>query len=151
MATFTELLSYDNDVFRAYVFWSTILIVKTLSMSFLTARQRFKNKVFANPEDAGPQKAKVKYDDPDVERVRRAHRNDLENVFPFILVAFFYVLTNPEAYLAINLFRAAVISRIVHTLVYAVWVIPQPARGLAFFVCLGSTLFMAFKTIVFFI
>ncbi|GAB0094416.1 Glutathione transferase [Sergentomyia squamirostris] len=151
MVDFSDLVSNDNVVFKSYVFWSTILIVKTLFMAFLTARQRFKNKTFANPEDAGKYKAKVKYDDPDVERVRRAHRNDLENIFPFIFVGFFYVLTNPEAALAINLFRAAAIARIVHTLVYAVVVVPQPARGLAFFVCLGSTLYMAFKCICFFL
>ncbi|XP_055683902.1 microsomal glutathione S-transferase 1-like [Lutzomyia longipalpis] len=151
MVDFSDIISNENVVFRAYVFWSTVLIVKTLAMSFLTGRQRFKNKVFANPEDAAGKKLKVKFDDPDVERVRRAHRNDLENIFPFVLVAFFYVLTNPEPALAINLFRAAGIARIVHTLVYAVWVVPQPARGIAWVVCLGSTLYMAFKSIVFFI
>ncbi|XP_055689054.1 microsomal glutathione S-transferase 1-like [Lutzomyia longipalpis] len=151
MVAFTELISYENDVFRAFVFWSTVLIVKTMFMSPLTGLQRFKNKSFANPEDSAMYKTKPKFDDPNVERVRRAHRNDLENIFPFVLIAFFYVLTNPQAWLAINLFRVAAIARIVHTVVYAVVVVPQPARALAFFVCLAVTLYMAFQTIVFFL
>uniref|UniRef100_A0A1L8E4B1 Microsomal glutathione S-transferase 1 n=1 Tax=Nyssomyia neivai TaxID=330878 RepID=A0A1L8E4B1_9DIPT len=151
MVNFSDLISNDNDVFRSFAFWSTVLLVKVLAMAPLTARQRFRKMVFANEEDAKGLKGKVKLDDPNVERVRRAHLNDLENVFPFILVAFLYVLTNPDAWLATNLFRIAVIARIVHTIVYAVVVVPQPARGLSWFVCYGATLFMAFRTIVFFL
>ncbi|XP_055692443.1 microsomal glutathione S-transferase 1-like [Lutzomyia longipalpis] len=150
MVKFFDIISNENEVFRSFAFWSVVLLVKTLAMAYLTGRVRWTKKVSANEEDAAKYNAKIKFDDPDVERVRRAHRNDLENIFPFILVAFFYVLTNPEPTLAINLFRIAAIARIIHTLVYAVWVVPQPARGLAFFVCLASTLYMAFKTILFF-
>lgn len=92
---------------------------------------------------------KPKFGDEDVERVRRAHRNDLENILPFIAVAFFYVLTSPQAFIAINLFRAAAIARIVHTLVYAI--IPtQPARAISWFVCYGATGYMAVQTALFF-
>jgi uncharacterized paraquat-inducible protein A len=45
MASVVELLSRNNPVFSAYVFYSTILILKMLAMSALTARQRFKKKV----------------------------------------------------------------------------------------------------------
>lgn len=41
----SELISYDNDVFRTYAFWVAVLVVKMLGMSLLTAIQRFKNKV----------------------------------------------------------------------------------------------------------
>lgn len=92
-------------------------------------------------------KLKVKFDDPNVERVRRAHRNDLENILPFFAIGLLYTLTNPSAFLAINLFRAVGISRIVHTLVYAVVVVPQPARALSFFVALIATAYMAFQVI----
>lgn len=43
----SELISYDNDVFRTYAFWVAVLVVKMLGMSLLTAIQRFKNKVKA--------------------------------------------------------------------------------------------------------
>ncbi|KAH8403568.1 hypothetical protein KR009_008575 [Drosophila setifemur] len=93
-------------------------------------------------------KLKVKFDDPNVERVRRAHRNDLENILPFFAIGFLYVLTNPSAGLAITLFRAVGIARIVHTIVYAVVVLPQPSRALSFFVALGATIYMALQVIV---
>ena len=99
--------------------------------------------IFISPEDtAGLKNAKVKYDDPDVERVRRAHLNDLENIPAFIFAAWLFVLTNPPAWLALNLFRAFTFARIVHTLVYAVVVIPQPARALSWGVGYGVTGYM---------
>ncbi|BFG01744.1 microsomal glutathione S-transferase 1 [Drosophila madeirensis] len=148
MASVVELLSLTNPVFKSYVFWTGVLVLKMLFMSVLTGMQRFKTKTFANPEDLLSPKLKVKFDDPNVERVRRAHRNDLENIVPFLIVGLLYTLTNPSAFLAINLFRAVGIARIVHTLVYAVVVIPQPARALSFFVAAGATVYMAFQIMV---
>ncbi|XP_053678846.1 microsomal glutathione S-transferase 1-like [Anopheles nili] len=150
----TTLLNNINDeVFRTYVFWAAVLVVKMLAMSLLTGRQRFQKKVFANPEDIKSSKkdAVPKFDDPDVERVRRAHRNDLENILPFFTIGLLYMLTNPEPFIAINLFRVVAICRILHTLVYAVVVIPQPARGLSWGVAYMATGYMAFKTILFFL
>jgi hypothetical protein len=45
MAPVVELLSRNNPVFSAYVFYSTILVLKMLAMSPLTVRQRFRKKV----------------------------------------------------------------------------------------------------------
>ncbi|XP_004536911.1 microsomal glutathione S-transferase 1 [Ceratitis capitata] len=142
-----DLASLDNEVFKTYVFWSAVLVLKLLSMSLLTAMQRFKTKTFANPEDLLDKRLKVKFDNPDVERVRRAHRNDLENIIPFFVIGFLYVLTDPIPGLAINLFRAVGIARIVHTIVYAVFVVPQPSRALAFFVAFGATAYMGFQVV----
>ncbi|KRF82510.1 microsomal glutathione S-transferase 1 isoform X2 [Drosophila virilis] len=142
-----ELLTLTNPVFKSYTFWTGVLVIKMLAMSLLTAIQRFKTKTFANQEDLMSPKLKVKFDDPNVERVRRAHRNDLENILPFFIIGLLYTLTNPSAFLAINLFRAVGISRIAHTLVYAVVVVPQPARALAFFVALLATAYMALQVI----
>lgn len=77
--------------------------------------------------------------DEDVERVRRAHLNDLENIPVFLVAAGLYVLTNPCPTLALNLFRAFTAARITHTLVYAVVVVPQPARALSWFIGYGIT------------
>ncbi|KAK9504949.1 hypothetical protein O3M35_009115 [Rhynocoris fuscipes] len=149
MSTIVNILSLDNPVFKAYLFYSGVLVVKLMSMSLLTGRQRFRKKVFSNPEDAAADpKAKVKLDDPDVERVRRAHLNDLENIPIYFVASFGYMLTNPEPALAINLMRAFTAARIAHTLVYAVVVVPQPSRALAFMVGYGVTGFMAFKTLM---
>ncbi|XP_046802945.1 microsomal glutathione S-transferase 1-like [Lucilia cuprina] len=144
-----ELISFDNEVFRSYVLWGTIMVTKMLLMGPLTALQRFKNKTFNNPEDLTSKDNKVKFDDPDVERCRRAHRNDMENIVPYLALGFYYVITNPSADIAINVFRAVGIARIVHTLVYAVFVIPQPARVLSYMVGLVATVYMAIRIMIY--
>lgn len=60
-----------------------------------------------------------------------------------MVASFAYIMTNPSVYLATWLFRAFVFGRIAHTLVYAVVVVPQPARGIAFFVGYLTTAYMA--------
>lgn len=106
--------------------------------------------VFANSEDAATtKKAKVAFDDPDVERVRRAHLNDLENVVPWFLATWIWLGTGPSTWLAGLLIRAFVASRILHTVVYAVVPLPQPSRAIAFFVGFAITGYMAVSTILF--
>uniref|UniRef100_A0A1I8Q0M9 Microsomal glutathione S-transferase 1 n=1 Tax=Stomoxys calcitrans TaxID=35570 RepID=A0A1I8Q0M9_STOCA len=105
---------------------------------------------FANPEDCLlSKKDKVAYDNPHIERVRRAHLNDLENILPFFIAGLFYVLTDPSAFLAINLFRLVAAARILHTIVYAVVVIPQPARFLAYGAAYLPTIYMASQVVIF--
>lgn len=41
-----DLLSVDNPVFRNYVVWSGVLLLKTLAMSILTGSKRFRTKVY---------------------------------------------------------------------------------------------------------
>ncbi|NP_001156173.1 microsomal glutathione S-transferase 1-like [Acyrthosiphon pisum] len=148
------MISFEVDevLFRTYVFYTAILVLKVLAMAPLTAKQRFAKMVFANPEDAKMNpKSKVKYDDADIERVRRAHLNDLENIPLFIIVCFGYLLTIPNVYIAINLIRLFVASRIIHTIVYAVVVLPQPARGLSWFAGFATTVYMAVQVILSFV
>ncbi|XP_060873375.1 microsomal glutathione S-transferase 1-like [Metopolophium dirhodum] len=148
------MISFEVDevLFRTYVFYTAILVLKVLAMAPLTAKQRFAKMVFANPEDAKMNsKSKVKYDDADIERVRRAHLNDLENIPLFIIVCFGYLLTSPNAFIATNLIRLFVASRIIHTIVYAVVVLPQPARGLSWFAGFATTVYMAVQVILSFV
>lgn len=46
------------------------------------------------------------------------------------------------------LFRIATIGRYVHTLVYAVYPVPQPARGLSWLTCYATTAYMAVVTLM---
>lgn len=55
--------------------------------------------------------------DEKVERVRRGHLNDLENIPAFLIAAFFYILSEPSVQMALWLIRVAVIARILHTIV----------------------------------
>ena len=68
-----------------------------------------------NPEDAR-EGMEIKKDD-DVERVRRAHLNDLENIPPFLIGALMYVMSEPDVTVALWLIRVAVSARIIHTIV----------------------------------
>lgn len=90
-------------------------------------------------------------DDEDVERVRRALLNDLENVIPFLLVGLLYVLTKPGKYSSAWLFSIAGTARILHTIVYTIVVIPQPARAICFLTCFGIQIYMIFKVLFYFI
>ncbi|KAI9590153.1 microsomal glutathione S-transferase 1 [Glossina fuscipes] len=149
IAQLADILTLRNDVFKAYLFWSAVLVLKMLAMSWLTAVQRVATNTFANAEDCFRRKDKVKYDEARVERVRRAHRNDMENILPFFIIGFLYVLTDPSKFLAINLFRIVAFGRLIHTLVYAVVCVPQPARALSFAVAHLSTAYMAYHVLLY--
>ncbi|XP_062138565.1 microsomal glutathione S-transferase 1 isoform X2 [Drosophila sulfurigaster albostrigata] len=138
-----QLLTLDNPVFCCYLFWATVLVVKMLLMSLLTALQRFRYKIFPNEEDLFFKNIEVQFDDPHVERVRRAHRNDMENILPYFIMGLIYLSTDPNPTVACNLFRVAAVARILHTLVYAVYPVPQPSRILAFATMLLITFYMA--------
>ncbi|KAL1513113.1 hypothetical protein ABEB36_002575 [Hypothenemus hampei] len=140
----------EQPVFRTYVFYVAILSLKLLAMSVLTSIQRFKHSAFANPEDAGPRKLKVNVNE-NVERVRRAHLNDLENIPIFFVVALIYLTTNPPVFLATMLIRLFTISRFIHSFVYAVVVLPQPSRALSFAVGYFITGYMAVNSIFYYL
>nr|AIL23554.1 microsomal glutathione S-transferase [Tenebrio molitor] len=140
----------ENPVFRTYCFYSSILVVKMLFMSPLTGLTRFRFKAFANPEDGATMKIKPRVDDK-VERIRRAHLNDLENISVFYVIGFIYTLTNPSVAWATLLFRVFTAARFIHTFVYAVFVVPQPARALSWATGFVITGYMAFKSIMHFL
>ncbi len=86
--------------------------------------------------------AVVTTNDPDVERVRRNHLNDIENIVPFVLVGLIYVGTNPDRDVALWHFRIFFVSRLLHTLTYQL-ALPQPSRFIACAVGYLTTLSMA--------
>lgn len=103
-----------------------------------------------NPEDIFFNKNfEVKLDD-DVERVRRAHLNDLENIVPFIIICFLFVLSEPNEMFAGWLIRVVGISRIAHSIVYLSKV-RQPFRAICFYFMYVPSLYMVLSSIVYFI
>ena len=82
--------------------------------------------------------------DPDVERVRRNHLNDLENIVPFVLIGFGYVSCGPSLFLALWHFRLFFVSRLCHTLAYQI-PLAQPTRLISFLVGLLVTISMALQ------
>lgn len=65
-------------------------------------------------------------------RHSRAQLNDLENIPIFIAIALAYQFTNPDPVTTTLLFKTFTFARVAYTFVYAVYVIPQPARAIAF-------------------
>ena len=91
-------------------------------MDCILEKEFYLSQAFANPEDLtlARHQSTVVSIDPDVERLRRNHLNDIENIVPFVLVGFFYVATNPNKDVAYWHFRIFFISRLVHTVCYQV-------------------------------
>lgn len=87
--------------------------------------------------------------DDDVERVRRAHRNDLENIFPWFLMTLVWLTTGPSYTMAMLLIRTFVIARIVHTIAYAI-LAKQPHRAIAWFIGYGITIYQAIATLIYY-
>ncbi|XP_055298546.1 microsomal glutathione S-transferase 1-like [Sitodiplosis mosellana] len=150
-----DLLSFSNPVFDSYAYWGAILVIKCMLMSIWTGYFRFKNHTIVNSEDLkiaealGHRNVKLNTNDPDVERVRRGHLNDLENILPYLFAGLFYVLTNPSVGVASTLFKLAALARIAHTIVYTVIVIPQPARALTWFIQYFIAIYMAVSVVLY--
>ncbi|PKU32064.1 microsomal glutathione s-transferase 1 [Limosa lapponica baueri] len=109
------------------------------------------NHAFVNPEDVasfGKGETAKKYlrTDPDVERVRRGHLNDLENIVPFVGIGLLYALSGPELSTALLHFRIFTGARILHTFAYLI-PLPQPGRGLSWAVAYTVTISMAYKVL----
>jgi glutathione S-transferase len=115
----------QNPVFATYVVAACLMILKAVAMSWLTVvRMVGANAGFRNPEDMKktpmnpkPHSGQVGPNES-VDRIRRIHLNDLENI-PFFLVAgLLYVTTAPDLVLAQWLFYGYVVSRLLHFIAY---------------------------------
>ncbi|XP_076676115.1 microsomal glutathione S-transferase 1 [Andrena cerasifolii] len=145
------MLAIDPELFKVFGFWGSILALKLLAMAPLTARYRFAKKIFINPDDLTfAKKGTVTNNDPDIERVRRAHLNDLENIPIWYIVTALWLTTGPSAWLAGILIKGFVFARITHTLVYAIYPM-QPHRALGFFVGCSITAYQAISTLLYYL
>ncbi|KAL7828042.1 hypothetical protein AOLI_G00311940 [Acnodon oligacanthus] len=139
----------DSEVFMAFSTYATIVILKMMLMGPITSYHRLTKKVFSNMEDTalgGPAEDRKKMIrvDPDVERVRRCHQNDLENIIPFVVIGLLYALTGPDLSTALLHFRLFVGSRCFHTVAYLL-PLPQPSRALAWMLGMVTTFSMAYR------
>ncbi|XP_066525613.1 microsomal glutathione S-transferase 1-like [Hoplias malabaricus] len=141
----------DSDVFLAFSTYATIAILKMMLMAPLTAYYRITRKAFSNLEDThmaktAEEKKRMLQVNEDVERIRRCHQNDLENIIPFVLIGLLYTLTGPDLSTALLHFRLFVGSRLIHTVAY-VMVLPQPSRGLSWILGMVITFSMAYRVL----
>lgn len=121
-----EIFSLDNPVFRIYMVAASLAILKMIGHAYITVYRMMRtNGGFLNPEDArktlgnsNPSPAQLEPDDY-VERARRMHRNDGENIPLFLGAGLLFVASGPSATLAAWLMYGYVISRVAHFAAYA--------------------------------
>jgi len=120
-----DKLSLQNPVVATYAVAACIMILKAVAMSWLTVARMMQVKGrFRSPEDVkktilntAPSPAQLAPNEY-VDRIRRIHLNDLENL-PFFLVAgLLFVLTAPPLKMAQWLLYGYVVSRLLHFAAY---------------------------------
>ncbi len=149
-----DKLSLENPLFVTYVVAATIMILKAASMSWLTVVRMMQVKGgFRSPEDLkktplnpDPNPKQLEANER-VDRIRRIHLNDLENL-PFFLVAgFLFVMTGPSLLMAQLLLYGYVASRFLH---FAAYLTARTHDTRATFWTIGSIMlvFMTCRTLV---
>jgi glutathione S-transferase len=111
----------ENPVLTAYAATSTVLALHTMSLAVSTALARVKARKVVNQEDSATvsKGADVVPVEPEaVLRTQRAHRNAIENIVPYFVVAGLYAMTGPSATAAWVYFGVYVATRILHSFFY---------------------------------
>jgi len=119
-------MTFENPVFVTYVLAATLMILKMMGQGWITVVRMMKvGGGFLNPEDAAagmanpkPRPGQLDADDY-VERSRRMHRNDLENIPAFLFAGLLFVWTQPPLWLAQVLLFGFVAARLAHFWAYA--------------------------------
>jgi uncharacterized MAPEG superfamily protein len=119
-------MTFENPVFVTYVLAATLMIIKIMGQGWITVVRMMRvGGGFLNPEDAAAGMANPKPRpgqlDPDdyVERSRRMHRNDLENIPAFLFAGLLFVWTQPPLWLAQWLLFGFVATRLAHFWAYS--------------------------------
>ncbi|MGC4092642.1 MAG: MAPEG family protein [Polyangiaceae bacterium] len=120
-----DKLTLHNPLFATYVIAATIMIIKVAGMSWLTVVRMVQVKGgYRAPEDVqktpmNPNPNPQQLDrNESVERIRRIHLNDLENIPFFLAAGFLFVLTDPSLLLARSLLYGYVVTRLLHFVAY---------------------------------
>jgi prostaglandin-E synthase 1 len=122
-----------HPAFSVFAICAALLVLKMIIVGHISGYLRIKREALLNPEDVEAfrsTKPQASEEDPEVARVLRAHRNDLESTLPFLAIGVPYLLTNPSASLASGLFIAFTSFRLVFSVLYLLGV--QPWRSLSF-------------------
>ncbi len=120
-----------NPAVRLFGLTYLVLVLKMVAVGYATSFYRIRDKTFSTPEDYALQGLAPKVEvNPDVERARRAHQNDLENILPYFGVGLLYALTRPSPTAAWICFGGYAAARILYSIFYLRAM--QPWRTVAF-------------------
>ena len=121
-----DLLNLQHPVFLVYTVAASLMVLKVMGQGWMTVYRMLKvNGGWASPEDLRPGMINK---DPNasqldandyVERSRRMHRNDLENIPAFWISGLLFVFSEPSLKLAQLLLYGFVVARLLHSIAYA--------------------------------
>ena len=136
-----------DPVVRLYVVVYILLALKMVAVGSYTSILRLRRRVYATPEDYRLQgMTPTAARDEDIERVRRAHQNDLENILPFFVLGFLFLMTRPSVTAASIYLIGYLIARTLHSIFYIRGL--QPHRTIAFTLGGVLTLAMIVQTLI---
>ena len=148
-----DFLNLENPVFATYAVAASLMVLKVMGQGWMTVYRMLKSASgLASPEDLqlgiinkNPNPAQLEVNDY-VDRSRRMHRNDLENIPAFWVVGLLFVAVNPALWLAQILMYGFVATRLAHFIAYAT---KQTHEVRATFYTIGSliVIYMAFYTL----
>jgi glutathione S-transferase len=120
-----ELLSFRNPVVTVYAVAAALGVLKVMGQGWVTVWRMLRvGGGYASPEDAraglinrAPRAGQLDPDDY-VDRSRRMHRNDLENIPGFWVAGLLFVLSGPPLWLAWITCGGFVLARAGHAWAY---------------------------------
>ncbi|MCP4386593.1 MAG: MAPEG family protein [Hyphomicrobiales bacterium] len=136
------VLSMGNPIFVTYMIAGAIMILKIMGQGWMTVFRMLKSDAgLVNPEDLqvgpinrNPRPEQLELNDY-VDRSRRMHRNDLENVPAFLACGLLFVAAEPSYLFANILMYTFVGARLFHA---AAYVTKQSHEVRATFYTVGS-------------
>jgi uncharacterized MAPEG superfamily protein len=119
-------LTIENPVFATYMTATALMVLKIMGQGWMTVYRMLKISAgWASPEDIqtglinrNPRPGQLELNDY-VDRSRRMHRNDLENIPAFLACGLLFVAAGPSQLLASTLMYGFVAARLAHTVAYA--------------------------------
>jgi glutathione S-transferase len=104
-----SVFDFGNPAMQVYAISASLAVLKIMGQGWMTVYRMMKsNSGLASPEDLRPgplnrEPSPEQLDIDDyVDRSRRMHRNDLENIPAFLAIGLLFALTEPSLLLAQN-------------------------------------------------
>ncbi|MEP3431477.1 MAG: MAPEG family protein [Roseibium sp.] len=121
-----DLLNLENPVFEVYAITSALMALKLMLQGWMTVYRMLKtNSGLVSPEDLqvglinqSPDPSQLEINDY-VDRSRRLHRNDLENIPAYWAVGLLFVAVDPLLWLSQTLMYGFVLTRLAHFVAYS--------------------------------
>lgn len=119
-------IAIENPVFCTYAIAASLMVLKIMGQGWMTVYRMLKSDSgLASPEDLqvgminkNPRPEQLEVNDY-VDRSRRMHRNDLENIPAFLAIGLIFVVISPPLIAAKILMYGFVATRLIHSVVYA--------------------------------